>query len=133
MSQKLLLISLFLLGLTAFCSYIGDDDVVYDIQNRKPTPREAIIRIRWVMLKIVTCIYGGFFLASAVTTLLLGCCSLSLSKNPSILIAYACMAPVALLIGILQNGIRRLRGRPTRPLVDWSILQRNLEQWRGGH
>jgi hypothetical protein len=48
-----------LLGLTTFCSYIGDDDVVYEFFDRKPTPREAIIRVRWVYLW--RCFVGDYY------------------------------------------------------------------------
>ncbi len=52
-----------LLALTAFCSYIGDDDIVYQFLDRKPTPREGLVRVRWVMLKAITSAYGGGVLA----------------------------------------------------------------------
>jgi hypothetical protein len=55
-----------LLALTAFCSYIGDDDVVYQFLCRKPTPREALVRVRWVLLKTITSLYGGGALALAI-------------------------------------------------------------------
>ena len=131
MSQKLLVLSAFFLGLTAFCSYIGDDDVVYRFLDRKPTPHEAIIRIRWVMLKAVASIYGGFLLGSIVKKFLLGWCSIGLSKDPAVLIAFACVALVSLLIGVMQNGIRRVRGRPRRPLIDAVVWQRSLGSWGG--
>jgi hypothetical protein len=131
MSQKLFVLSAFFLGLTALCSYIGDDDVVYRFLDRKPTPHEAIIRIRWVMLKAVASIYGGFLLGSIVKKSLLGCCSIGLSENPAVLIAFACVALVSLLIGVMQNGIRRLRGRAARPLIDAVVWRRSLGPWGG--
>jgi hypothetical protein len=45
--------------LTGYRSYRGDDDVVYDLY-RGPTPHEGIVRIRWVLLKTFTSIYGSF-------------------------------------------------------------------------
>jgi hypothetical protein len=70
-----------LLSLTAFCSYIGDDDVVYEFLHRKPTPREAIIRVRWVLLKAVTSIYGGCVLAAAILQPLKGFNLINPSEN----------------------------------------------------
>lgn len=128
MSQSWVILSIFFLGLTAFCSYIGDDDVVYQFMDRKPTPREAVVRIRWVLLKMATSIYGGFVLAAAVKKSLVGCCSVHLSENPVLLIVFVCMGVVSLLISLLQNQIRRLRGRPTRPLIDRAVWRRNLGQ-----
>jgi hypothetical protein len=120
-----------LVGLTALCSYIGDDDVIYQFLNRKPTPREAIIRIRWVMLKALTSIYGGGLLAIAIVRFLMSCCSINLSENPATLTGFACMAVASLLISVMQNGIRHLRGRPTRPLIDRVVWRRSLGP-RGG-
>jgi hypothetical protein len=54
-----------LLAVTVFCSFKGDDDVVYHFFDRKPTGREALIRIRWVVLKTITSVYGGALLAVA--------------------------------------------------------------------
>ncbi len=120
-----------LLGLTAFCSYIGDDDVVYELFDRKPTPREAIIRVRWVLLKAATSIFGGVVLATAILELLKAFDLVLPSVNEAVLFAVMCMAIVSLLIGGLQNQIRRLRGRPPRPLIDRKIWKKNIGQWRG--
>jgi hypothetical protein len=115
-----------LLCLTAFSSYIGDDDVIYQYLDRKPTPREGIIRIRWVILKGLVSVYGGFVLGTAVRKLLADCCSTTLSGDPAVLIGLACIALVSLLIGILQNEIRHLCGRPRRPLIDHVVWQRSV-------
>jgi 4-hydroxybenzoate polyprenyltransferase len=126
--QSWIILFVCLLALTAFCSYIGDDDVVYQFVDRKPTPREGLIRIRWVLLKTFTSLYGGVVLATALTSVLGNFFPISLSKNQAALVALACVVIAGLLIGVLQNQIRRLRGRPTRPLVDLSILKRNLRR-----
>jgi hypothetical protein len=117
-----------LLIATGYCSYIGDDDVVYQYLYRKPTPNEGLRRIRWVLLKTFTSVYGGFIVAAAVRQVLTLCCSITLSRDPTLLVAYACMLLVALLIGILQNGVRLLRGRPTRPLIDPIVWQRSFRR-----
>jgi hypothetical protein len=116
-----------LLGLTAFCSFIGDDDVVYQYMDRKPTPREGIIRIRWVMLKALTSIFGGGVLGIAIDKFLSDYFSFDISKNQAGLTALACFAVVGLLIGVLQNEIRRARGRPSRPLIDGAVWRRNFQ------
>jgi hypothetical protein len=120
-----------LLALTVFCSYIGDDDVVYKYLERKPTPKEGLRRIRWVLLRTFTSIYGGLVLAAVVQKLLMQCCSIVLSKDPAVLTLFACMALVGLSIGVLQNGMRRLRGRPTRPLIDPVVWRRSSGPLRG--
>lgn len=113
-----------LLGLTAFCSYIGDDDIIYQFLYRKPTPREGLVRVRWVFLKALTSIYGGGVLAVGVAKLLAVCCSVSFSKSLIVPAILACVGLVFLAIGILQNGVRRLRGRPIRPVIDPVIWRR---------
>jgi hypothetical protein len=129
-----------LLGLTAFCSYLGYDDVVYDFFDRKPTPREGFLRLFWVVLKAVTSVLGGGLLAIFLFTMTfrffpaaIGVFRehLGFSKNGIVLLAFALSGLMVLLIGILQNVIRQFRGRPTRPLVDWAILRKNLRQWQG--
>lgn len=105
-----------LLIATGYCSYIGDDDVIYQFLYRNPTPDEALRRTRWVLLKVTTSVYGGAVVAAGVRE----------PPRPAVLIKLACVASVFLLIGALQNGIRILRGRPTRPLVDRVIWQRSV-------
>jgi len=114
-----------LLVVAAYCSYIGDDDVVYQYLDRRPTPQEGLRRIRWVLLKATASIYGGALLATAVPAVLRACCAIALVGDPAVLITFACMGVVSLLIGVLQNGIRSLRGRPTRPLIDPVVWQRS--------
>lgn len=123
--QSWIIVFACLLGLTAFCSYIGDDDVIYLYLYRKPSPREGIVRVRWVLLKTFTSLYGGLASAPAVIRILEDCCSISLSKDSIALIAFGFMALASLLIGILQNGIRWLRGRPRRPIIDRVVWQRS--------
>lgn len=112
-------------------SYIGDDDVVYEFFDGKPTPREAIIRVRWVLLKAATSICGGALLATIILKLLKTFHLYHPSDSEVVLLAVMCMAIVSLLIGVLQNQIRRLRGRPLRPLIDRKIWKKNIGQWRG--
>lgn len=114
-----------LLILTAYCSYVGDDDVIYQFLHRKPTPQEGLRRIRWVLLKAFASIYGGLVTVSAIQALLKQCCSVTFVGNPAVLTGFACMAIVSLAIGLLQNGIRRLRGRPRRPVFDPVVWQRS--------
>jgi len=120
-----------LLGVTAFCSYIGDDDVVYHLLDRTPTPRESLIRVRWVMLKGIASICGGSVLAVSAVESIRIVYPLNMSGNQAVLLALLCTGLVSLLIGVLQNEIRRLRGRPSRPLIDLVILRHNLKQWIG--
>lgn len=125
-TQSWIILFVLFLGVTAFCSYIGDDDVVYRYLDRKPTSREGIVRIRWVILKTLAAIYGGGVLEAVIGKLLIACCSIVLLGNPAALTVLVCIALVGLLIGVLQNGIRRLRGRPTRPLIDPVVWRRNF-------
>jgi hypothetical protein len=130
--QKWILWFVILLAVTAYCSYIGDDDVVYKFLDRKPTPREGMIRIRWVLLKTFTSIYGGALLSVAIGIYgLRNLWSIHLSKNQAVLLALVCIAPANLMIGVLQNEIRRLTSRPKRPLIDGTVWKHNLRQWRG--
>jgi hypothetical protein len=126
MSPKLTLVSIVLLTLTTYCSYIGDDDIVYKFADRKPTPREAIIRLRWVMLKAVTSIYVGCAATYSLKAFLAHQYSLVFSHDSSVLTGFCLMALASLLIGALQNIVRRLTARPTRPIIDLGIFRRNL-------
>jgi hypothetical protein len=125
MSQNWVITFVILLAATVYCSYVGDDDVVYQYLHRQPTPDEGLRRIRWVLLRTFTSISGGAVLAALVLQLLIGCCSIRFSGYPLDLLLFACIAVVSVLIGILSNGIRRVRGRPTRPLIDKVVWQRS--------
>ena len=120
-----------LLALTIFLSFKGDDDVVYQCFDRKPTGREALIRIRWVLLKAVTSIYGGVVLAAVLGLALIRHFQITFSKHEAVLFWLGCVCVVSVAIGVLQNGIRRLCGRPSRPPLDMAILRKNARQWLG--
>ena len=120
-----------LLALTVVCSYNGDDDIVYQCFDRKPTGREALIRIRWVLLKTVTSLYGGFLLAAAPGLALIRHFRITFSKHEAVLFWLLCVCVVSVAIGVLENGIRHLRGRPSRPPIDVAIFRKNLRQWLG--
>jgi hypothetical protein len=78
------------------------------------------------MLKTLTSIYGGQALAAVIKMFLRDCCSIKLADDPLILSFFACVGLASLLIGVLQNEIRRMRGRPSRPLIDVAIWRRNF-------
>jgi hypothetical protein len=120
-----------LLSLTVYCSCIGDDDVVYRYLNRSPTPHEAIIPLRWVILRTFTSIYGGILLATIPIEFMSKRYPIRLSGDGAVVLALVCMGLVSVSIGILQNGIRRLRGRPTRPLIDGVVWRRSSGPWGG--
>lgn len=131
MSTQGVTVFVVLLALTLFCSYKGDDDVVYQFFDRKPTGREALIRIRWVMLKLTTALYGAALLAVGLDLALIRQFHIVLSKDEAGLLGIVCAAVIGLVIGVLQNGIRRLCGRPSRPPLDVAIFKKNFRQWRG--
>ena len=120
-----------LLLLTAYRSYKGDDDVVYQALGRKFTQREALIRFRWVVLKTITSVIGGAVLGIAEFEFIRLFYPLRLSGNQAVLLAFISMGIVSILIGVLQNEIRHLCGRQYRPVIDWGILRHNLMQWLG--
>lgn len=128
MSESWTITAVCLLLLTVCSSYIGDDDVVYEYLYRKPTPKEGVRRIRWVLLRTFASIYAGSILAAGILRLLRECCSVRLGHDPSILFMFACIAVAGLAIGVLSNAMRYLRGRPTRPLIDPVVWRRS----RGG-
>jgi hypothetical protein len=117
-------------SLTLYCSYIGDDDVAYRYMGRKPTPKETISRIRFVLAKAVASIYMG-----SVIAILLGLeiiketLGFSISENQSVYLIVACICIANLFIGVIQNWIRRSRGRQQRPLIDVALWKYNLHQW----
>jgi len=126
MSPSWTITAVCLLMLTVYCSYIGDDDVVYDYLYRRPTPNEGLRRIRWVLLRTFASMYGGFVLAGTILKFLIQFCSIRVvGQDTKVLLAFACIALANILIGILSNGMRRLRGRPTRPLIDPIVWRRS--------
>ncbi len=131
MSPSWIIAATALLAATIFCSYLGDDDIVYQYLYRKPTSNEGLRRIRWVLLKTFASIYGGFVVAAVILWLLLQCCSLRLAGYAFDLVVFACIALMAVLIGVIQNVIRRMRGRPTRPLIDRVVWQRSSGPLKG--
>jgi hypothetical protein len=120
-----------LLALTAYCSWIGDDDIVYQCFDRKATPREGLIRIRWVILKTLTSVQGGTLLAVATVMVARTMSQAKPSQDEFVLLFVACTAVVSLLVGVHENEIRRLSGRQRRPLIDLAIWRKNLGQWLG--
>ncbi len=123
--EKLIILFACMLFLTVYRSYLGDDDVVYKFMDRKPTPQESIIRIRWVLLKAFAAISGGVVLASAIIVSLRSQ-SIHLSESQLDLLFFASMGVVVCLIGFIQNGIRLLTGRRQRPIIDVEIWRRNF-------
>ena len=41
-----------------------------------------------------------------------------------------CWVCFALLLGIFQNIIRRIRGRQIRPIFDVALIRHNLSKWK---
>jgi hypothetical protein len=117
--------------LTLLSSWVGDDDVAYNCLDRKPTGKEGIARIRYVLVKFYASMSGGALLTIAfVKEVLERILFIKVSLIEAFCISPAFIAIVALLIGVLQNGIRLYQGRQTRPVFDVSLLRHNREQWR---
>jgi hypothetical protein len=129
--HDLIIYSSLTLALTLVFSWIGDDDVVYAIMNRKPTPNEAIARIRYVFAKFFASLYcGGLIALFLVQDVFRGMLSLNVSKLQIVFIVWLCICLFSLFIGVLQNCIRLLQGRKQRPIFDVEIWRHNLKLWR---
>jgi len=120
------------LMLTIISCYIGDNDVVYKFLERKPSPKEAVARIRFVLLRGITSVYGGGILAFCFARYVLkDVYSIHVSVDQSVLLILFFYGVVDfLIIGIIQNGLRFLQGRQQRPLFDPIIWRHNLRQWQ---
>jgi LytS/YehU family sensor histidine kinase len=120
--------------LTILSSYVGDDDVVYKLIDRKPTGKEAIARIRFVMVKVIASIFGGAVLAAFIGLVVIRrLFSFSLSGNQGVLLAVFCIAITALSIGEAQNIVRLIQGRQYRPITDhFTVLKHNFRLWTRG-
>jgi hypothetical protein len=102
----------------------------------QPTTREVSARLRWVLLKVITCICWGFVFTIG-WAVLIGALAwfLGASSAPrfdadgvsALLLLNAGLSNV--LISLLQNRIRRLTGRPIRPLIDLKIFAHNWNKW----
>jgi len=125
--QMALISFLIFFALTLISSSVGDDDVAYKFFDRKPTGKEALARIRFVIAKVLASLYGGGLMAFFIAqTLARNDLLSSISKNQSILLMMLCIVAVALLIGIVQNFLRLIQGRQQRPIFDQAILKHNL-------
>jgi hypothetical protein len=128
-----------LLGLTAFFSYRGYDDLVYTYFARKLPMEAAGARIVWVVIKGLTSLVGGVTLALACYVVfswsfpafLESKHAINVASNFMVLAILLFAGLVGLAIGALQNVIRRFCGRPERPWFDWTIIRKNLRQWQG--
>jgi len=130
---QVLMLCIVCFALTALSCYAGDDDVVYKCLDRKPTPREAVIRVRFVFSKTFTSILGGELMALFIgRDILKTKYAIALSDDQFVLLTVVCVGTFSLLIGVLQNGMRRLQGRPQRPLIDGVIWRHNLRLWIRG-
>src|SRR5579862_6851151 len=49
--------------LTVVFSWVGDDEIAYKILERKPTSKEGMARIRFVLVKMFAAVLGGGILA----------------------------------------------------------------------
>jgi hypothetical protein len=128
--EKEVMPCLIFFSLTVYCSYIGDDDVVYRYMGRKPTPEEAICRIRFVLAKAVASIYMGSAIAILLgLEIIKETLGFSISENQSVYLIVVCICIANLLIGVIQNWIRRSQGRQQRPLIDVALWKYNVHQW----
>jgi len=128
-TQEIILSFVFFAALTVWCSYIGDDDIVYKFLDRKPTPQEGVIRIRFVILKTITSVYAGSLMSIWFVQYIKSIYLINLSKNQAVLLVLIFIAMSSLFIGIIQNGMRYLQCRPRRALIDTIIWRHNLRQW----
>jgi hypothetical protein len=128
--EKAIWLFLIFFVLTILSSIAGDDDVVYKFFDRKPTGKEAIARIRFVLAKAFASIYGGGLMGFAVGQFILKkIFLLTISKDQAVVLIVACIALTALLIGVVQNLIRHIQDRKQRPIFDLALLQYNLKRW----
>ena len=124
------LVFLISFGLTLISSYLGDDDVVYKFFNRKPTGKEAIVRICFVMVKYFASISGGCLISAFVGLVILKrIFFLNMTKDHAVLLTLFFIIVAYLLIGVIQNVIRRMQGRQPRSIFDWAIYKHNIKLW----
>ncbi len=127
-SNKVIIIFVTSLILTLIFSWKGDDDVAYLFFAKKPTGTEAIRRIRFVLSKSLASVTGGaltsVILVKYIITKVFN--NIIMSNNKILLLIILSIFIFSALIGLIQNVIRLVRGRSTRPIVDFSILKFNI-------
>jgi hypothetical protein len=129
LTNPYLLFGAFLISFVASC-WVGDGDVIYDILHRKPSSKETVQRVRFVLLKAFTIFYGALLATIFVGhSVIEGMLLIKVWGNDVLIIFLPCWAVVALLVGILQNVIRQIQGRELRPLIDRVILRYVGRQW----
>jgi hypothetical protein len=118
-------------GFTIYFSFIGDDDVVYQFMGRNPTPKEGLARVRFVFAKACASCSGGIVMATLLGLYLRKEFLVQFSENGVVCLAMACILVSSLLIGTVQNGIRRQQGRRERPVLDIALWKYTLGRWIG--
>ena len=120
-----------LLACTLYSCYIGDDDVVHRFMGRKPTPQEALSRIRFVIFQAFATFFAGIVATlSFIYYVIFGFLEISISGwQPSIMVLFFMLPSYALIVGA-QNLVRLGQGRQARPLFDKVIFRYNLRQWK---
>jgi hypothetical protein len=117
--------------LTLISSWVGDDDVVYAFWDRDPTPNESIRRLRYVLVKFFASLYGGGYLALLLgRDVIKGMLMIDFPKVVFVVLIGICIGAFSLFIGVIQNQIRSLNGRPKRPPYDLALRRRNRAQWK---
>jgi hypothetical protein len=128
--DKLMTLAAIFFALTLISSWIGDDDTAYKFWGRKPTGAEGIARIRFVLVKFFASLYGGVLVAFLLASYVRDAFSMTMPNEYFVCFMALCMALFALFIGVMQNGIRLIRGRKLRPIYDLALLRYNLDKWK---
>ena len=117
---------------TMFFSYLGDDEVAYRFIGRKPTGKEVVARLRFLIAKFCACLSGGIVMAVFfMQYIYAGIFSLPKpSPNRLALLYLLGVFAAFLLCGVLQNIIRRLQGRKPRSVYEKEVLKDNLKRLR---
>ncbi len=130
---KSCILFLIFFSLALACCCAGDDDVIYKVYDRKPTPQEGIARIRYILTKTIASIYGGALLASFIgKVVLVETMSLKITHLQAIILCFVCILFFNMIVmWIVSNFIRYFQGRQLRPLVDKLEFKILYRQWFG--
>ena len=124
LSAILFLITTILLSLNRF------DDLVYELFDRSPTSVESVKRVVYVFAKALTCLYCGSIFAVIFKRMFIEKnLQIPLTAHQNLLLIIACMVLVFFLLGLIQNAIRKLQGRPLRPILDRRVFLRGIRSW----
>ena len=118
----------------------GFDDILAQVEGRKPTGQEGIRRIGYVLVRACAAASGGYLLAGKMlifirtqpyTPKFLALFGV-VRDDPRSILHFSLLVLIfssflsLLLLRLAQNTVRKFQGRNPRPWIDWTPFRRTF-------